>query len=85
MKNISGPSGSTHPPVLRLNTGDTLSSKAANSPARSLNNRLVSRYSSHVVPANSTMNGSRINSPLSLCASFASTPGIQNDNGGWSK
>ncbi len=79
---MSGPSGSTHPPVVTLNTAEMFSRSAASAPACSPKNRAPTRYISQVVAAKHTTNGKRTTSPLSLCASFAIAPASQKCSGG---
>src|SRR6185437_9484342 len=55
----SGPSGRTHVPVVMPNTGDRLSSTAAQRPARGPATTEPRRAISQVEPANSAMNGRR--------------------------
>ena len=78
---MSGPSGRTQLPVLRLSTGDTFRMSAAIAPARSPKRRAVRRYIIHVVPANRRMKGKRINAPFMLPESAPITPGIQKRGG----
>ena len=54
---MSGPSGTIQPPAEIVKKNDRLSANAAQTPARALNSRRVSRYRSQVEPANKNMNG----------------------------
>ena len=67
------------------NTGEALSSAAAQSPAHAPNSKAVSRYISQVVSANSRTKGSRTKIGLSPPPIWAPAQAIHQAKGGWSK
>ncbi len=81
----SGPSGNTQLPAVTPNTGDRLSAIAANRPARSSATAVPRRNISHVVSANSAMNGARTASGASLENRWTAAHCIHQAEGGWSK
>ena len=78
----SGPSGSTHPPVVTPNTGAMFSVTAAQSPARAPNSSRPSTNINQVETPNSAMNGSRTTTAASLPTSRATPADNHHANGG---
>ena len=64
------------------NSGEMLSSSAANAPAVSPNRNAVRRNRSQVVATNINMNGARTTRTASEPVSFMAAQAIQNESGG---
>ena len=82
MQKISGPSGSTHAPMLMANRGEILSSSADIAPAHSPKSEAPTRYISQVVVAKIKMKGTRKTKSASDPVNFMIAHTIQNESGG---